>query len=86
MPGPLICKSLNTAIQIINNYCTRLSKIIDLRDTVKSRYFAITEFNICFIIRSPSFFLLMLFSENAKRTLPCTSRETGKNVLVSFSA
>ena len=28
----------------------------DLRDTDKSRYFAITEFNNCFIIRSPSLF------------------------------
>ena len=28
--------------------------IIDLRDTDKSRYFAITEFINCFIIRSPS--------------------------------
>ena len=28
--------------------------MIDLRDTDKSRYFAITEFNDCFIIRSPS--------------------------------
>ena len=27
----------------------------DLRDTDKSRYFAITEFNNCFIIRSPFF-------------------------------
>ena len=45
--------------QVINNYWTRLSKIIDLRDTDKSRYFAITEFNNCFIIRSPSLFFLM---------------------------
>ena len=29
---------------------------MDLRDTDKSRYFAITEFNNCFIIRSPSLF------------------------------
>ena len=28
----------------------RLRQIIDLRDTDKSRYFAITEFNNCFII------------------------------------
>ena len=28
-------------------------------DTDKSRYFAITEFNNCFIIRSPSLFFLM---------------------------
>ena len=34
----------------------RLRQIIDLRDTEKSWYFAITEFNNCFIIRSPSMF------------------------------
>ena len=33
-----------------------LKQIIDLRDTEKSRYFAITEFNNCFIIRSPNWF------------------------------
>ena len=58
---------------IINNYWARLSKIswfvrsiisrsrrprqIDLRDTDKSRYFAITEFHNCFIVRSPFFWL-----------------------------
>ena len=34
----------------------RLRQIIDLRDTDKSRYFAMTEFNNRFIIRSPSLF------------------------------
>ena len=34
----------------------RLRQIIDLRDTDKSQYFAITELNNCFIIRSPSLF------------------------------
>ena len=34
----------------------RLRQIIDVRDTGKSQYFAITEFNNCFIIRSPSLF------------------------------
>ena len=33
----------------------RLRQIIDLRDTDKSRYFAITEFNNCLIMRLPSF-------------------------------
>ena len=32
-----------------------LRQIIDLRDTDKSRYFAITEFNNCFILRLPFF-------------------------------
>ena len=30
--------------------------MIDLRDTEKSRYFAIAKFNNCFITRSPSLF------------------------------
>ena len=37
--------------------CQRLSQIIDLLDTGKSRYSSTTEFNNCFIIRSPSLFL-----------------------------
>ena len=43
------------------NYLPKLKaeSIIGLRDTDKSRYFAITEFNHCFIIRSPSWFFLM---------------------------
>ena len=55
--------------ELFNNYWTRLSKISwfvsgeqinympkpNLRDPDKSRYFAITEFNICVIIRSPFF-------------------------------
>ena len=45
----------------------KLRQIIDLRDTEKSRYFAITEFNNCFIILSPSFFLNKYLRE-AKRS------------------
>ena len=44
----------------------RLRQMIDLRDTDKSRYFAITEFNDCFIIRSPSLFFKEYLRE-AKR-------------------
>ena len=46
--------------QINYNFCRsrRLRQIIDLRDTEKSRYFAITEFNNCLTIRSPACFLL----------------------------
>ena len=40
--GSIICRS------------RRLRQIIDRRDTDKSRYFPITEFNNCFIIRSLS--------------------------------
>ena len=42
--------------QIIMCWSRRLRQIIDVRDTGKWRYFAITEFNNCFIIRSPSLF------------------------------
>ena len=41
----------------------RLRQIIDPRDTDKSRYYAITEFNNCFIIRSPSLFFNYLRSD-----------------------
>ena len=41
----------------------RLREIIDLLASHKSRYFPITEFNNCFIIRSPS-----LFFNGAKRS------------------
>ena len=44
----------------------RLRQIIDLRDTDKSGYFAITEFNNCFIIRSPSFFFFNEYPREAK--------------------
>ena len=44
-----------------------LRQKIDLWDTGKSRYFAITEFNNCFIIRSPSLFFKEYLRE-AKRS------------------
>ena len=82
--------------EIINNYWTRLSKyrdssvasrsiirlrqIIDLRDTDKSRYFARTEFNNCFIIRSPSLFVCFFFfneyPREAKRSAIFTQRRS----------
>ena len=66
--------------QIVNNYWTRLSKIIDLRDTDKSRYFAITEFNNCFISRSPSLFSYFNHFLTAQGSdLPFFSRERGSN-------
>ena len=40
----------------------KLKQIIDLRDTDRSRHFAITEFNNCFIIRSPGFFFHILIT------------------------
>ena len=58
---------------IISNFWTRLSKISrfvsgeqnNLWDTDKLRYFAITEFNNCFIIRSPSLFLRNIFGKRS---------------------
>ena len=50
---------LSVASRLIICQSRRLRQIIDLRDTDKSRYFAITEFNNCFIIRPPS----LLFNE-----------------------
>ena len=47
----------------------RLRQIIDLRDTDKSRYFAITEFNNCFIIRSPSLFFIIIFSDSFREAI-----------------
>ena len=43
----------------------RLRQIIDLLATDKSLYFAITEFNNCFIIRSPSLFLMNIFGKRS---------------------
>ena len=41
------------------------SNITDLRDTDKSRYFAITEFKDCFIIRPTSLFVMNLFGKRS---------------------
>ena len=43
----------------------RLRQIIYLLATDKSLYFAITEFNNCFIIRSPSLFLMNIFGKRS---------------------
>ena len=41
-----------------------LRQIIDLGDTDKSQHFATTEFNNCFIIRSPSLFFVIIFGKS----------------------
>ena len=60
-------------------------QIIDLRDSGKSRYLAITEFNNCFIIRSPSLFFNE-YPRHAKRSAFShkSDRKKGKSV-VSFT-
>ena len=52
-------RDLSVARRSIVCRSRRLRQIIDLWDTDKSRYFATTEFNNCFIIWSPSLFFLM---------------------------
>ena len=44
-------------LSVASRSIIRLRQIIDLRE---SRYFAITEFNNCFIIRSPSLFFFWM--------------------------
>ena len=53
---PVIKSLLDEVEQNILICQRRADQIIYLRDTDKSRYFATTEFNNCFIIRSPSLF------------------------------
>ena len=47
----------------------KAESIIGLRDADKSRYFAITEFNHCFIIRSPSCFFLNLWISSGSEAI-----------------
>ena len=60
-------RDLSVASRSIICRSRRLRQIIDVRDTGKSRYFVITEFNNCFIIRSPSLFFNECLRE-AKRS------------------
>ena len=54
--------------------------IIDMRNTDKSRYFASTGFNNCFIIRSPSLFSYFNhFLAVQESDLPFFSQERGSN-------
>ena len=65
-------RELSVASRSIICRSRRLRQIIDVRDTGKSRYFVITEFNNCFIIRSPSLF----FNEYLRETkLPFLMQE-----------
>ena len=65
----------------------RLRQIIDPRDTDKSRYITITEFNNCCIIRSPSFFLMNIFGKRSNLPLifSRTSDRKKEKSLVSFT-
>ena len=52
----------------------RLRQIIDLRDTDKSRYFAITQFNNCFIIFSHWVCFFNEYPQKAKRSAIFTQK------------
>ena len=60
----------------------RLRQIIDLRDTDESRYFAITEFNNCLIIRSLSLFFNKINNIFGKR-LALAADHTNEQGVVS---
>ena len=67
-------------LSVASRSIIRLRQIIDLQDTDKSRYFAIIEFNNCFIIRSPrlfSYFNHFLAAQGSD--LPFSPRERGSN-------
>ena len=49
----------------------------DLRDTDRLRYFAITKFNNCFIIRSPSRFSMNIFGQQSD--LPYFTQERSQD-------
>ena len=58
----------------------RPRQITDARDSYKSRYFAITEFNNCLIIRSLNLFSYFYhFLAAQGRDLPFFSREHGSS-------
>ena len=67
----------------------RLRQIIDLRATDKSRYFAITVFNNCFIIRSPSLFLRNIFGRRSDLPFSCKSdrkkEKTGRGFIYAWA-
>ena len=59
-----------------------LRQIIDLQDTDKSQYFAITEFNNCFIIQSPS---LNILGKRSNLPFSCKSNRKKEKSTVSFT-
>jgi len=80
--GPGYAQYRDLSIVCISIICQseRLKKIIFLRDTEESRYFAITESNNCLIIRSPSLFSHLNHSLKPQgNELPLFTRESGYN-------
>ena len=65
-------RSLSEASWSIMCLSRRLRQIIDWRDTDKAQYFAIAEFNNCFIIRSPSLFSYFNHFLGAQKNIICS--------------
>ena len=59
--------------------------VIDLRDTDKSRYFAITKFNNCFIIRSLNLFLKEYLQQAKRSAIFMQERSQEGESMVSFT-
>ena len=72
-------------LSVVSRSIIRLRQIIDLRDADKSRCFAITEFNNCFIIRSPSFFLRNIFGKRSDLPFSRKSDRKKEKSTVSFT-
>ena len=62
-----------------------MRQIIDVRDTGKSQYFAITEFNNCFIIPSPSLFLTTIFTKRSDLPFSRKNNRKKEKSKVSFT-
>ena len=77
--NPVIAKYRDLLVSRRSIICLslRLRQIIDLLATDKSRCFAITEFNKCFTIRSPSFSFLMNIL-GKRSDLPFSSKSVRK--------
>ena len=78
-------RDLSVASRSIFCRSRRLRQIIDLWDTDKSRYFAITEFNNYFIIQSLSlFFLMNILGKRSDLPFSCKSDRKKEKGTVSF--
>ena len=71
-------RDLSVASKSIICRSRKLRQIIDLRDTDKSRYFAIAESNNCFIIRSPSLVCFLMNILGKRSDLPFSRKSDRK--------
>ena len=78
-------RDLSVSRRSIICFSLRLRQIIDLRDIDKSWYFAITEFNNCFIIRSPSLCFRNIFGKRSDLPFSHKSNRKKEKSMVSFT-